>query len=298
MENKFDFSVDMQDVDRSARLAEAADRIDYLQRHLHGQPEGNEAQPSEAGNFIRESIGDEASLAVFPDIYEITDRDYLARDLIAPVRFTELKRRFNFYWIRFPVGLAPRRNWDFKRIEVRVEFNPDSPEPHLRPKAYQILPDKKFQDLIQAHQGLELNFNESFVLEAKPLPIVAPAGKIEVGVDGVANGGFGAVLGPFHYRVTRAKIDHNATGMEWVFWRIDGSEYFREITPELVIVAQVPKETEMVTMQARLQAYHDFNFASAGLKDLIGELPRVLRNYIKDGAPLADKKSWNLTPVL
>jgi hypothetical protein len=302
-DHEFDFSVNLEGVDLSNLLEDAAQRMDAEKELASLDYAGLESQTSVVGGeFARQIMQEEASLPAFPDVYKITDKDYLARNLTAPVKFTQLSKSFIFYWIRFPVGLAPSHNWNFNRIEVRVEFNPDSTQPHLRPKAYQILPNKQFQTLIEANQGLEVQFNENFELTAKTGVVGGKVGtgeaKADVSVDGVAKGGFGMVLGPFKYAIKRAKIDHNSTGLEWVFWRLDGAEFSQEDAPDLIVIAQVPKELHEVNILARLQAYHSFNFSAAGINSAISNLPKVLREYFKGGAPLYDEKPWDLTPVL
>jgi hypothetical protein len=300
----FDFAFNAADVNREEVLSEAAQRLDILSGQMGGFEFGGglEGASAPAGDFARQLMEEQASLPAFPDIYKISDKDFLARSLTAPVKFAQLSKQFNFYWIRFPVGLAPSHNWTFNRIEVRVEFNPGFAEAHLRPKAYQILPNKQFQTLVEANQGLEVSFNENFELTAKTGvvggKVATGEAKANVGVDGVASGGFGLVLGPFNYKIKRAKIEHNSTGMEWVFWRLDGAEFTQEDAPDLIVVAQVPKELKEFTVLARLQAYHNFNFSAASVQSAISNLPRLMRDYFKGGAPLFDEKPWNLTPRL
>lgn len=302
-EGDFEFSADLDDINRVDVLTDAANRLDRLYKTSLGPSEQDEpSRKSEYGDFARNLIMEEARLPSIPDVYKITDKDYLARGLPAPVRFTELSKKYDFYWIYFPVGLAPSHNWNFNRIEVRIEFNPDEPNAHLRPKAYQILPNKKFQSIISAHQHLKVDVDENFELSMKSGEIggaVGPAeGRMDAGLKGLVDGGFGAVLGPFEYHIKRAKIDHNAIRMEWVFWRLDGVEFTQEDSPDLVVIAQVPRETKEVTIQGKLQAYHKFNFASATFQSAVSNLPQVLREYFGKGAPLADVKMWDITPLL
>lgn len=298
-EQDLDFSVDLTGISRADLLQEAAARLDRLYgTHLgEGEARGAPAR-SEHGDFTRQLFAEEAKLPAIPVVYRITDQDFLARNLTAPVRFTQLSRDYNFYWIYFPVGLAPSHNWNFDRIEVRIEFNPTEDNPHFRPKAYQILPNKAFQTLVQAHQHLNVQFNENFELAAKTGVVggtVGQAGaRLDAGLAGVTEGGFGAVLGPFEYRIKRVKIDHNAIGMEWVFWRLDGVEFSQEEAPELVVVTQVPKDIKEVTIEGKLQAYHRFNFAAAGFQSAVSNLPKVLREYFQGGAPLQDTKMWDI----
>jgi hypothetical protein len=296
MSNDFDFSFNMQGIDRQALLTEAAERVTQLRGHFGPGVSADAATKS--GESVRDFINEEATLSVFPDIYRITDQDYLARDMVAPVKFDELTRNHRYYWLRIPVGLAPKRGWSFNMIEVRIEFKSGDGKAHLTPKAYQILPSKKFQTMLQAHQKLELSLDENFEFAAKTGEVVAPQGKVNVGVASVANAGAGVVLGPFTYELKRAQIDHNALGMEWVFWRLDGAQFFQDDSPELIVIAQVPMEAASVQLSAQLQAYRNFNFLTADLTQVIQQLPSSLRNFFTGGMPLRDEKQWDLTPRL
>jgi hypothetical protein len=240
-------------------------------------------------------------LPAYPDVYRITDKDFLAANKPAPVRFNELAKNFSFYWIHFPIGLKPELHWGFNMIEVRVEFSPDQ-VPHTRPKAYAILPKREFQTLLQARTALEIKLNENLEFEASTgelkLPGNGGSAKLNADVGAVAKAGAGAVFGPFEYRIKKARIDHSATGMEWVFWRLDGAKFFQEDTPELVVIAQVPKTTKTVIVKAELQASRYFNTGAAPWQTVIRRIPRALLNFFEKGMPLADGKLWDITPSL
>jgi hypothetical protein len=295
----YDFRFDMSGIDRAALLQESAREIDKLAGHLGP---GGVAGPSEAGAATREFVNDEALLPAYPDVYRITDRDFLARGKPEPVDLQQLSERFDFYWVRFPVGLKPQRHWGFNMIEVRVEFNPDDP-PHLRPKAWSIAPRKDFQELMKAHTSLTLSLDEKLEFKADAGDALQGAagdasGSLKAGVGAVVNAGAGAVFGPFEYRIKRARIDHSATGMEWVFWRIDGAEFFEDDTPELVVIVQVPKETRKVTVRAALQASRYFKTGSAPWQEVVRRIPATLFGWFDQGMPLRDEKPWDLTPSL
>jgi hypothetical protein len=125
-----------------------------------------------------------------------------------------------------------------------------------------------------------------------------PQGKVNIGVEAVANAGAGVVLGPFTYELKRAQIDHNAVGTEWVFWRLDGAQFFQDDSPELIVIAQVPNEVTSVQLSAQLQAYRNFNFLTADLTQVIQQLPSSLRSFFTGGMPLRDERQWDLTPRL
>jgi hypothetical protein len=296
-----DFGFKMEGIDRSALLAEAAYRIDALQSDL-GIDADNNGRPSEEANIVLELIGDEARLAAFPDIYKITNQDFLTHDFKVPTHISQLYEDYKFYWIRFPVGLVTKRNWAFNMIEMRIEFNKEDAAP-LRPKAFQIFPDKRFQTLFEANQELKIGIDANFELAAKSgkigIPLGEAEGKIHVYTGANAAAKMGLVFGPYVYKVKKAAIDHNAPGMEWVFWRLDGAEFFQEDNPELIVVAQVPKDTKAVVIEAKLQAYRNFNFAAANLRQLVFNLPKGLRAFFQGGIPTQpDEKNWDITSRL
>ena len=293
-QHRFEFN--MAGIDRNRLLEQAASDLDALRGHLDNATGG--VAPTDEGDRTRAIRNDQALLPAFPDVYRITDHDFLARHAPAPVAFSELARSFDFYWIRFPVGLKPELNWGFNMIEVRIEFNEGAP-PHTRPKAYQILPQKQFQTLVDANTSIEVTLNEKLEFEAKTGLLegaLGPAGaKASAEVGAVAKAGAGAVLGPFRYRIKKAKIDHSATGLEWVFWRIDGAEFFQEDSPELVVIAQVPKITKTVTVKAELQASRYFSYGAAPWQDAVKQIPALLRGFFENGMPLRDEKPWDIT---
>jgi hypothetical protein len=296
-----DWSFDMDGVDRAALLQEAAERFDKFAVTRLGDKEAREEESPE-GALARALVGDVASFAASPVVYKITDDDFLQQKQNVPFRFKDLSRLYNFYWLYFPIALFPRRDTAFNRLEVAVEFNPTEEAGHLRPKAYQILPDKKFDTLLQARQQLELGLDENFELSVKTGALTGKAGaaegKMEAGVGVKAAAGAGLVAGPFVYTIRRAKIEHTSVGSERVFWRLDSKEFFQGDDVPLVVIAQVPKETTSVRIAAAMQAYRHFNWLSAPLQSVIGELPRALKTFFKGGAPLRDEANWDISPML
>jgi hypothetical protein len=296
-----DWSFDMSGVDRAALLAEAAERFDKFAVTRLGEGAAAAAE-SPQGALARALVGDVAEFAAAPVVYKITDQDFLQQKLDVPFRFKELSKLYSFYWLYFPVALFPRHGTAFNRLEVAVEFNPAEKSGHLRPKAYQILPDKKFETLLQARQQLELGLDENFEFGVKTGQLSGAAGDAQgtlaAGVGVKAAAGAGLVAGPFVYTIKRAKIEHTAVGLERVFWRLDSREFFEGDDVPLVVIAQVPKGTKSVSVAAAMQAYRHFNWLSAPLQSVIEELPRALRNFFKGGAPLRDQASWDVSPML
>lgn len=300
--NELDFSFDMRGADRNTLLAETAQRLDALSGHLG--PNGK-TESSKEGDQARLAMEEEAKVGAIPKVYRITQDEYLARQLKAPLQVEQLLKKYNFYWIQFPVFLHTRENWFFNKLELRIEFNLDEPRPELRPTAYQILPHRKFQKLIEAEQHLTVGVNENFELEVQTgaVGLKTPDGQRKVhtqaGVDGAASGGFKLVIGPFEYAIKRAKIEHTDVNNVAVFWRIVGAEFFQEDRPEFIVVAQVPKKTKTVTIAPRLQAYRNFNTWSATFQQLSKNLPMAIREYFQGGAPIVhDPGPWDITSLL
>lgn len=296
-----DWSFDMSGLDRGALLHEAAERFDKFAFTSLGEKDAQAGESAE-GVLARALLGDVAEFAAAPVVHKITDKDFIGQHLDVPFKFKDLSKSYNFYWFYFPIALHPAQNKSFNRLEVAVEFNPGEKAGHLRPKAYQILPDKKFETLLQAEQKLELGLDENFEFGVKTGEVSGQAGgaegKVSAGVDVKAAARAGFVAGPFVYTIRRARIEHTAVGLEKVFWRLDSDKFFQGEDVPLVVVAQVPKETGQVRVAAAMQAYRHFNWLSAPLQSVVGELPRALRDFFKGGAPLRDQANWDVTPML
>src|SRR5262245_59916263 len=97
-DGEYDFRFRMRGIDRAALLGEAADKVDALDCHLSGD---GTLQPSNEGRATRALINDQALVPAYPDVYRIGDADFIARNKPQPVKFRELAKDFNFYWIRF-----------------------------------------------------------------------------------------------------------------------------------------------------------------------------------------------------
>lgn len=294
------FSYDTAGVDRDQLLSTAAARVDAIEQGMGDAPPvlGASVEPTEAGDLLRDLKRDRAEFAGFPEVYRITDKSFLSADKPVPVAFSQLAKRSNFYWVYFPLVLFPAHNSGFSRLELAVRFSGGDGAAHLQPKAYQILPNQQFQTLVEASQGLEVRLDEQLQFDVKPVDISTPLGGAGGGVSAKAAGQAGLVVGPFVYKVKRAKIQHTAPGAESVFWRLDGAEFFQEDTPEFIVVVQVPKELKEVRVQAELAAYRSFNFFSSGLRDAIEQLGDSLRGFLKGGAPVSSRASYDLTPRL
>lgn len=290
MPNNFNFTFDLSRIDRSALLQEAAGTVETFQRDLAGR--SGEPVVTPEAELLRELQGDVARFSGFPVIRRLTEEDFVQHGLKVPVRFEQLAKSFKFYWISFPIALIPKRNWPFHRLECLIEFNPGEASGHLLPKAYQILPDKKFQELLRMHDSLEIRIGENFEFEADI------SGKVKAAANAKAAADLGIVIGPFSYSIKRALIDHTAVGLEKVFWRVEGARFFQEDDLTFVVVAQVPKDTVEVKIAAAMQAYRDFSLATASLTAAIANLGAYLSSFFQAGMPIRDTKTWDITPRL
>lgn len=290
------FSFDPSDIDRQALLTQAAAQIDARRSRLG--TDDPELPTTPEGDLVRDLMTDQAEFAGFPEIYPITDQSFLTQGFQVPTRFSQLEKNFNFFWCYFPIVLFPRHNWAFNRIEVQIKMVAPDGGAHLQPKAFQILPNTAFQTLLEANMGLEVRLDENAELHLSPLPLDTPAGAAQANVAAKLAGQMGMVAGPFVYKLKKAKIQHSATGAERVFWRIDGSEFFQENTPEFIIVSQVPKVVDEVRIEAGLRAYRYFNFAAASLQQAVKALPETLKGFFQRGAPVWDAATFDISSKL
>lgn len=150
--------------------------------------------------------------------------------------------------------------------------------------------------------GMKVVLDENFQFKATTGPMQRKVGKarakVEAGVDVQLEPKLGFVVGPFEYRIGKATIDNSGTGLEWVAWRMDGAKFFQENTPDLIVIAQVPKGTQEVKVQAKIKASRYFNYLPAPVQDAVRQLAGRLFKPFRDGLPITDEKLYDLTPVL
>lgn len=299
-EPALEFSFDMEGVDRNALLSEAAERLNVLGSHMgpDDKPEGD----SPLASLVKELQGDAAAFAALPVVQKINDETFSRNNLQIGDRFKDLTKDNNLYCIDFPVYLHPKQGWAFNKLEVIVEFNPENVDAASRPKAIRILPEKKFETQLQGGMHLEFGLDENLDFSAKTgnLQVQAGAGQVSgsAGAGAKVATGVNALAGPFVYSVKKAKVEHSAIGLEKVFWRLDGAEFFQENDFPLVIVMQVPKQTKEVKIAGVMQAYRHFSFLSADLQVAVEELGRRFRNFFQAGLPIQDKQLWDITSRL
>lgn len=293
-EDMLDFSSDLGGLERDKLLAEAAGVLDAFRGHLG---EGGQPGRSKEGDAARDFINDVAEFAKAPVVYEITDKDFLSQKRPIPVPFSQLTPNYRFLWLCFPTVLFPRQDWAFNKLEMKIAMTAPEDPAHLQPKAFHILPNSQFQDLIEASARLEVRLDENFELKAQVPKIGLPvgvAGAAEVKAAAAA----GMVVGPFTYRIRKAKIQHTAAGAETVFWRLDGAEFFQEDAPEIIIIAQVPKSVRTFQIDGSMQAYRNFSFAASWLQNAVKHFGEAVKSLFRGGLPIGSRASWDISPFL
>jgi hypothetical protein len=283
-------------------LIEASQAVRALGSNLGPNTPPSDAGEAPALSLLNELNQEIAEFSAYPDILQLKAEHFTEHGLTVPARFQDLSQSNKFYWLRFPITLFPLQNFPFYKLECKVEFNPGISEGHLRPRTHQILPNRKFLQLLEFTDSLEVRIGENFEFQADSGSLEGKAGpakaKAKGAVDAKAAGALGFVAGPFTYRLKRAQIEHSPTGTEQVFWRLAGAEFFQDDDPNFIVVLQVPNSVNEVRIAAALQAYHKPNVAAMGLGESIRYFGNQLATFFRKGAPATDTKVWDITPSL
>jgi hypothetical protein len=299
-QNTLDFEYDFGGVKRTGLLTEAAQAVRALESNLGPDTPPSDAAEAPALALLNQLNQEIAEFSAYPEVLQLREEHFTEHDLAVPTRFRDLSQNNKFYWLRFPITLFPLQNFPFYKLECKVEFNPGISEGHLRPRTQQILPNRKFLQLLEFTDNLELRIGEDFEFTANSGSLEGQVGPVKAtttaAVDAKTAGSLGFVAGPFTYRLKRAQIEHSPTGTEQVFWRLAGAEFFQEDDPTFIVVLQVPKSVNEVRIAAALQAYHKPNIAAMGLGEFIGYFGSRLAAFFRQGAPATDTKIWDITP--
>ncbi len=310
MSNEHDFTYPetLSSADRAALLQEASETVNTVNKPrlgtLGGETVDALADARARASQLLQDLGSEiAKFSAFPEVLPLRAENFTEHGMSVPLRFADLAQSNNFYWIQFPLTLAPRANMPFNKLELSVEFiNPADGDGHLTPRAHMILPDKKFKTLMALNDSLDIQIGEDFEFQAATpeikgdIGVASGSGKADVSAK--AAGKLGLMVGPFSYTMKKAQIERSDAGTEKVFWRITGAEFFQENTPTFIVVVQVPKEAKQVQVAAALKAYHEANIGAMGIGEFIGFLQERVANFFKQGAPLGDTHAYDLSGVL
>jgi hypothetical protein len=295
------FSYDLEGIDRRALLTQVAAELHALRGDLGSGSAGTGKTPAEAVVLditTKDRVGFDKEGSLYP--YKITEEDFVYKKVPVPVPFQKLSQTFNFYRLPVPFNLwSSRRDWGFYYLEMQVIMSSPGDK---QPIAYQILPAKQFQDLIDWKGRLEVSLGENFEFEVSPPPFAIATGipgvgaSVKAGVDAKAESRVGLSIGPFEFRWKKSKIEHDGVGTRRVFWRIDGAEFVREQDLNLEVILQVPQTVNELTIEAQMLAKRNFNLANSNLQRAVAQLPEIFSvKFLKDGAPIGDKHSWLLS---
>ncbi|HEY9059464.1 MAG TPA: hypothetical protein VIO64_03020 [Pseudobacteroides sp.] len=276
----YDFSVDLSNIDRNAYINEAARLTDDLTPHQ--------------GETVRAFTQDKASFGETPEVYKITVKDFIEKKRNIPHIFSQLSEDYDFYWIRFPVNFIKKSVWAFNKLEVIIDLLADPENPQRYPKAFQVLPDKKFLYPLQSSSSIAVNIDDNFQFSADPRVETHDLFTLAQ-VSAKSESNTGMVLGPLKYSLKRARVDHSDIGNQWIFWMLDGIEFVQDSSPDLVIITQIAKNTEKLNIRAQLQAYCDFSLLHEDIQTVVGSLPDDIKRFFIKGCPASDIKEYRLT---
>jgi len=298
----FDFDFDFGGRSRADLLAEAKETVHGLRGPLGPEPGAADPTVEAASRLLTELEQTVAEFSAFPQVLRLEEKHFADHGLPVPRRFQDLSQEYRFYWLHFPMTLKPLENSPFVKLKCAVEFNPGIADGRLRPRAHMILPDKKFKQLLEFNDSLELRIGENFEFEAASEDLALQAGELKAtgkaSVDAKVAGNVGLLAGPFTYRLKRAQVDHSPVGTEKVFWTLDGAEFFQEDDPTLIAILQVPLTVDEVKIAAALQAYHQFSLLAGTLGEVINYLRQRLATFFRQGAPVQDTQVWDISPSL
>lgn len=300
------FEFDFGGESRDALMAEVRENVIGLARELGEErvtrsmgetTRRMESALTPAEKLLEELNQQRAFLSRQLDFLKLEEAHFAEHNLPVPELFRRLSERYNFYWLHLPVGYHARPNMPFVRVECAVEFNPTAADDQ-RPISALILPDKKFLTLLQMNAETTVRLNQNFEFEAQTGELSLPNVSGSAGAGASVSVGGGVSVGPFNYRLVRAQVEHSGEKTHKVFWRVSGADFFRERVPQFAVVLQVPRYVSELKVAAAVQAYAEFNFAAAGLGEIIAYLGERLRNFLRAGAPVRDTAMYDLSARL
>ena len=295
MPNDLGFSIEMPDEERNYLLEVAANEISQLPQHLG---DGGKEKKSASADMLKAIMDDAIILPPLPIIYKISDEAFLAKGFELPVDIKQIIATHNFYWLQVPVGVFPKENWAYNRIEVGIVMEPQPNEDI--PRAFRILPDKEFQDLVQldtgGQVGLDANFN--FAGKTQDFHFDYKGNKLDISAGAQAEASFKSklVFGPLSFKIRRVKLDYQGKNTQIVKWVLNDTNHIQDGF-DLVVILQLPKSYTSLNVYAEVRArksLHDF----PSLLDLMKYMTEKARLILKTGCPTRDTKEWDLASYL
>ena len=197
-----------------------------------------------------------------------------------------LQARWRFYLLSVPIWRTSSRGQDFSRLEIKVTFRTDDAE-NARPFAYDVMPN---HDVAQRFHGEEID--------------VEVGADVTFGVRSRKSSGDEPNLPPtappvgLRYRVPSATVQNSNTGVDHVFWRLDGRLAGGSIDLELHVILCVPVIAEELSVDTHVRATRHVNLLDAGLRSAVRDLPAALRNFFSAGTPIGATRTWDLSDML
>lgn len=290
-----DFTIDIPPEDRNQLLQLAAGEVHALSQHLG---DGNVDKVSASADMLKAIMEDAVILPPVPVIHKISDNEFLAKGFDLPVDIQQIAATNNFYWLQVPVGVFPKEDWAYSRIEVGIVMEPQAGMDI--PRAFRILPEKEFQELIKfdagGEIGLDANFN--FAGKTNDYHFNYKGNKLDLSAGAEAEAEFKnkLVFGPLSFKIRRVKMDHNGKNTHVVKWVVNDANTIQDGF-DLVVILQVPKTYKELNVYAEVRARKSlYDFPS--LLDLMKFLTEKAKMILKTGCPTQDKKEWSLGAYL
>jgi hypothetical protein len=289
--------------DRVSLLRNAASSLNDLDKYLGTADEFFVPFEAVKGpNLASKLLAERVDFAGGPVIHRIDAAHFEAAHRPVPDVLAEAGNEYDFYWIYFPIVLEASSDWAFERLEALVEFNPYGGGTAAgRPVAYQILPAQRFATTELQEESLVVQMDERlrFDLLRPPaagtdLPKLGPdAFPVHTNLMDPR-----LMTGPFIYGFSPRQIQDRGIGSPRVSWRLGQVGLSSQPSPGLLVIVRVPKATQALKVRAALQAYHSFARSSMKLRSAVEDLPRDLRTFFEEGAPVRAHRKWDLTPWL
>ena len=295
MSDQLEFTIEIPEEDRSKLLRATAGELATLKQHLGG----GEPATSTSGSALLQAIMDDAViLPPAPVMHRISNEEFLAKGFDLPVDIRQIAQTHNFYWLQVPVGVFPKEDWGYNRIEVGIVM--DTKPGQDIPRAFRIMPEKEFQDLVNFNAsgqvGLDANFN--FAGQTADYHFDYNGNKVDLSAGAKAAGDFKnkLVFGPLSYKIRRVKVDHNGKNTHVVKWVLNDAQTIQDGF-DLVVIAQVPKTYKDFGVYAEVRARKSL-YDVPGLLDLMKFLSDKARLILKTGCPTKDSRQWDLSMYL
>ena len=107
-----DFDFDMAGVDRAELLAKTSQTIQALDAELGADAASMQASATDLFDHLNKGV---ARFSAFPDVIRLEEEHFTKHGLPVPVRFQELNRQNQFFWLRFPITLFAPEDMPFRR---------------------------------------------------------------------------------------------------------------------------------------------------------------------------------------